>query len=307
MPDPRCPAVRALTAAATLFLCVSHASAPGGQAAGGPDAAATVLACQVAQSLPVPPAEAREGGFAFVFESLGGTAADGRACTAYRLRNLPGSPPTPVRWAAGSEVLVDVARLARCPRDQECPWLEVARYFDGDFVGGETTIGYGLNADSFHVTSPGLVAFSSPDVGAAAASVGTEVAGTVVDSQGRAVALELVVKSRFERGEDGLTLVYEATADDPTQLDGTRFVLAWEAFDLLPGAADAAVTGPSPFRAAATGAFVPVTHRAPGAVSVRVPAGGAAYRDLLTLTVGAPGAGGADLLTVVLPAFLPRP
>ena len=103
MPDPRCPAVRALTAAATLFLCVSHASAPGGQAAGGPDAAATVLACQVAQSLPVPPAEAREGGFAFVFESLGGTAADGRACTAYRLRNLPGSPPTPVRWAAGSE------------------------------------------------------------------------------------------------------------------------------------------------------------------------------------------------------------
>src|SRR5690606_10838791 len=216
MPDPRCPAVRALTAAATLCLCVSHASAPGGQAAGGPDAATTVLACQVAQSLPVPPAEAREGGFAFVFESLGGTAADGRACTAYRLRNLPGSPPTPVRWAAGSEVLVDVARLARCPRDQECPWLEVARYFDGDFVGGETTIGSGLHADSFPVTSPGLVAFSSPDVGAAAASVGTEVAGTVVDSQGRAVALDLVVKSRFERGEDGLTLVYEATADDPT-------------------------------------------------------------------------------------------
>src|SRR5690606_3853471 len=185
--------------------------------------------------------------------------------------------------------------------------LEVARYFDGDFVGGETTIGYDLNADSFHVTSPGLVAFSSPDVGAAAASVGTEAARTVVDSQGRAVALDLVVRSRLRRGEDGLTLVYEATADDLTQLDGTRFVLAWEAFDLLPGAADAAVTGPSPFRAAATGAFVPVTHRAPGAVSVRVPAGGAAYRDLLTLTVRERGAGGADLLTVVVPAFLPRP
>jgi hypothetical protein len=292
-------------AAVGLLLCYLTATAQESPAI--PAGTLRVLDCSVAESLPVPPAEAREGGFAFLFESLGGTAVDGRACTVYRLRNLPGSPPTPVRWVAGSEVLVDVARLARCSSDAECAWLEVARYFDGGYVGGDTEIGYGLNADSFRHTSPGLVALSFPDVGAAASSVGTELVGTVLDSRDRPVVLDLVVKSRLVRDGDGLVLVYEATADDPSQLDGSRFVLAWEAFDLMPGLADGEQSGvgEGPFRALTSGGVVPVTHAEPGAVSVRVPAGAAVFRDRLALAVREPGVDGEVLLTVVLPAFLP--
>ena len=291
-------------AAVGLVSCYLLAAAQDGQ---GPAATRQVLACQVAESLPAPPAEAREGGFGFVYESLGGTAVDGRACTVYRLRNLAGSPPTPVRWVAGSEVLVDVARLSRCGTDEECVWFEVARYFDGGYVGGDTEIGYGLNADSFRHASPGLVAIGFPDVGAAAATVGTELVGTVLDAQERPAVLDLVVKSRLERGDEGLVLVYEATADDPSQLDGSRFVLAWEAFDLLPTRAgeQPAGEGAGPFRAFTGGAVVPVTHAEPGAVSVRVPAGSAVFEDRLVLEVREPGSDGAGLLTVLLPAFLP--
>ena len=179
MTDLRRRSARATTAVG-LLLSTLVAAAQEGVGPGAPAGTARVLECLVAERLPAPPAEAREGGFAFVFESLGGTAVDGRACTVYRLRNLAGSPPTPVRWTAGSEVLVDVAALARC-RD-ECPWFEVARYFDGGFVGGETRVGYGLNADSFHAASPGLVALGFPDAGARAAGVGTEIVGTVSDA-----------------------------------------------------------------------------------------------------------------------------
>src|SRR5690554_1229939 len=166
MPSPLRPWARAM-AAVGLVSCYLLAAAQDGQ---GPAATRQVLACQVAESLPAPPAEAREGGFGFVFESLGGTAVDGRACTVYRLRNLAGSPPTPVRWVAGSDVLVDGARLARCRDDADCAWFEVARYFEGDVVDGDTVLGYGLNADSFQAVTPGLVGFPAPDVGAAAAS-----------------------------------------------------------------------------------------------------------------------------------------
>ncbi len=297
MSGPRRHAESAL-AAAFLALCSLYAAAQ--------DAAPLVLEvldCRVAHSLPAPPAVASEGGFAFAFESLGGTAADGRACTVYRLRNLAGSPPTPVRWVAGSDVLVDGARLARCGEEGDCAWFEVARYFEGDVVDGNTVLGYGLNADSFHAVTPGLVGFPAPDVGAAAASVGTELVGVLVDSEGNEVRLDLVVKSRFERTDSGLTLVYEATSDDPGQLDGRDFVLAWEALDLL---LDPAGGLGGPFASLATGARVPATHAEEGAVSVRVPAGSAVFRDLLRLTVREPGADGDALLTVMLPAFLPE-
>jgi hypothetical protein len=288
------------TSAVGLLLASTLAVAQDGQGFG----ARQVLACLVAESLPAPPAEAREGGFAFVFESLGGTAVDGRACTVYRLRNLPGSPPTPVRWSTGSEVLVDVASLARCREEAACAWFEVARYFDGAYVGGETVIGYGLNADSFRIASPGLVAISFPDLGATAASVGTELVGTLVDSEGREVVLDLVVKSRIERGEDGLVLVYEAQAGDPSQLGGSHFVLAWEALDDLPPDA-VAPGGMGPFRARSSGEAVPSVTTEPGLVAVVVTSDAAVYEDALLLTVREAGEGGADLLTVVLPAFLP--
>ncbi len=285
-----------------LLLCVFGAAAQSDEPAG----AATpsqVLRCQVVEALPTPPAEAREGGFAFVFESLGGTADDGRACTVYRLRNLPGSPPTPVKWSAGTEVLAEVAGLPRCPEDAACEWFEVARYFDGDFVNGDTLVSYGLNADSFRLESPGLVSFASPDTGAAAASVGTQVVGTVITAEGEEVALDLIVKSRIERGEQGTVLVYEATSAEDSQLDGSRLVLAWEAFDLIPpGALDMGGSA-APFRSPTSGAAVS-TERDGDTVSVRIAASAVSYLDRLSLLVLSPD-DGELLLRVPMPAFVP--
>src|SRR5690606_6892847 len=126
-------------------------------------------------------------------------------------------------------------------------------------------------------------------------------------AEGNEVALDLVVRSRLECGAEEVVPVSEALAADPSHLDGSRFVLAWEAFDLL-AEADAGEARPDavgPFRAPATGAVVPVTHAAAGEVSVRLPAGAVIYRDGLALEVREPGPGGAVLLTVTLPAFLP--
>lgn len=303
MPGPSRPCWRNVIAVGLTSLVFAAASQSPPADPVGDGSTQQVLQCQVEQALPTPPAEASQGGFHFVFESLGGTAVDGRACTVYRIRNLQGSPPTPVRWSAGSEVLADVVGLPRCPRDEECEWLEVARYFDGDFVDGDTLVSYGLNADSFHEETPGLVAFASPDTAAAAASVGTEIVGTVVTRDGVEVAIDLVVRSRLERSEEVVVLVYEVSAADDSQLDGSRFTLAWEAFDSLSPGALPAGDGESPFRSLATGE--PVAARRSGdTVSVRLSAGSVVYRDPLSLVVLAAGTDEV-LMRVPLPAFLP--
>ncbi len=272
--------------------------------AASPPEGLQVLKCVVTGALPSPPAEAQDGGFHFQFESLGGTAVDGRACTVYRLRNVPGSPPTPVRWTAGSDVLVEAAGLRRCGDEASCVWLEVARYFDGDFVRGETTVSYGLNADSFHVPSPGFVAFASPDMQGLTASVGTEVVGTVVTADGLAIELDLVVKSRFERDEAGVRLFYEATADDPAQLDGSRFLLVWEALDGLGPASFAPGDAKGPFLL--DGQVAPQGHTSgvDGTVSLQARTQDVGYEDRLVLSIVVPGTGEV-MLRVPLPAFVP--
>ncbi len=293
--------LRQLVSAALIASFLAGAPSTGAQSVADRAAANQVLGCVVDVSVPSPPARASEGGFAFEFESLGGTALDGRTCAVYRLRNLPGSPPTPVRWSAGNEVLITITGLARCRGDLPCEWLEVARYFEGDVVSGDTLLGYGLNADSFVASSDALVGFPSPDVQASAASVGTELVGTLVDPEGGLVSLDLVVKSRLERDGDLITLVYEATASDPSQLDGSRFVLYWEALDEV--AVDHQGEG-GLFRSSLRGTVVPAV-REDGVVSVRMTAASAVFRDGLTLEVREPEMSGRTLLTVTLPAFLP--
>lgn len=293
-----------IAAAVGLFTLVFAAVAQTPPAVpGGEGDRLQVLQCQVELALPTPPAEASQGGFHFAYESLGGTALDGRACTVYRIRNLQGSPPTPVRWSAGSEVLADVVGLPRCPQDEECEWIEVARYFDGDFLGGDTLLSYGLNADSFHEESPGLVAFASPDTEAAAASVGTEIVGTVVTQDGTEVSIDLVVRSRLERGQGGVVLIYEVTAEDAAQLDGSLFTLAWEAFDELAPHSLPTGDGASPFRTLTTGEPV-AAQREGDTVSVRLTVESVVYEDPLSLVVMAAGSGEV-LMRVPLPAFLP--
>ena len=304
MSDQGRSAGRAVRAVLILSAVITAAAQAPPDEQGEVGGAVQVLKCQVEQALPTPPAEAGQGGFRFVFESLGGTAVDGRACTVYRLRNTRGSPPTPVRWSAGSEVLADVAGLPRCPPDAECEWMEIARYFDGDFVHGDTLVSYGLNADSFHEESPGLVAFASPDTAAVAASVGTEVVGTVEAPGGHRVAVDLVVKSRIERAEGGALLIYEVTAADESQLDGSRFTLAWEAFDLLPAGSLPAPEGASPFRTLETGEVVGA-DRDGDTVRVTLLTGPVAYIDPLHLVLR-DAETGAALMRVHMPAFLPR-
>lgn len=214
--------------ASLLLLAVFHL----GAAADPPDPAEVlepvqVLGCLVDRELPSPAASAEDGGFSFSYQSLGGLAEDGRSCTVYRLRNTAGRPPTPVRWLAGGEVLVDFARLARCATDEECAWLEIARYFDGDVIGSDTRLSFGLNADSFSVEDDGLVARTAPDVGATNASVGTEVVGRLTLSDGTDVELDLIVKSRFERRQGVIALIYELTASDEALLNGEQIALVW--------------------------------------------------------------------------------
>lgn len=303
MPGPSRLRWRSVVAVGLTSLVFAAASQSPPAEPNGDGSTLQVLQCQVEQALPTPPAEASQGGFHFVFESLGGTAVDGRACTVHRIRNLQGSPPTPVRWSAGSEVLADVVGLPRCTQDDECAWIEVARYFDGDFLGGDTLVSYGLNADSFHEETPALVAFASPDTSTAAASVGTEIVGTVVTLAGVEVAIDLVVRSRLERSEDEVVLVYEVSATDDSQLDGSRITLAWEAFDLLPMGALPAGDDGSTFRSLATGEPV-AAGRSGDTVSLRLSAASVVYRDPLALVVLAAGSDEV-LMRVPLPAFLP--
>src|SRR5690606_16000016 len=108
---PRAP--RAVAVAMTICLSVWGAAQEAtADAIDDTPIGAQTLNCVVDEALPNPPETAAEGGFSFFFQSLAGTATDGRACTVHRVMNLPDSPPTPVRWRAGDELLIDMARLA---------------------------------------------------------------------------------------------------------------------------------------------------------------------------------------------------
>jgi len=296
------------------------------QGQGADDATAAtddvVLQCRVVDRLPAAEAEVEEGGFAFVYQSVAGSLADGRSCTVYRLRNLPGRPPTPVRWRAGGEVLVDAARLARCADANACDWLEVARYFEGEVEAGETQLSFGLNADSFHHQDRGLVAVTQPSLGAAQASVGSEVLARLTLADESTLVLHVVVKSRFVRGPDGLELVYDVVSDDPTALDGSRVRFVWEAFagapqplarlldrdDGMPFAIpdDGAWEAPGSVGASDTDlAGAPRLVHEQGAVAVVVPVERFAYLADLTLYVVDTSDPATPLLSIAMPAFVP--
>ena len=197
----------------------------------GPDRSTPekVLGCFVSEEVPSPAATAADGGFTFLYQSLGGVAEDGRACTVYRLKNEAGGPPTPVRWLAGEAVLVDLVQLRRCRDADGCPWFEIASYFDGGFHGGSTRLSFGLNADSFHQDGEGLIVETSPNLGETAASVGTEVVGVLTLADEQRVELDLIVKSRFERRGGTINLVYEVVSKNPEMLSGERVALLWSA------------------------------------------------------------------------------
>lgn len=113
--------MRVLSAVLVLCLWAFGAS----QGAGSADAVEATplgvqtLDCLVDEALPNPPQLAAEGGFSLFYQSLGGVASDGRACTVHRVMNAAGSPPTPVRWRAGEEVLIDMARTGLIESEQD--------------------------------------------------------------------------------------------------------------------------------------------------------------------------------------------
>lgn len=279
-----------------------------------------VLRCRVVDRVPHAEAEVDQGGFAFAYQSVAGELDDGRRCTVYRLRNLPGRPPTPVRWRAGETVLVDAARLARCADVATCAWLEIARYFEGDVLVGETRLSFGLNADSFHHTSEGLVAATEPDVGAASASVGSEIVARLTLADGSDYDLHVLVKSYFVRGRDGLDLVFDITSEDPSALDGSTVRFAWDAFVYAPPAvAEVLDRDAGPFLAppwtgpgAAPGAGArsalagePRVQRAGDTFALVVPADRFHYLPDLELRLVEANATQTSLLTIPMPAFVP--
>lgn len=271
---------------------------------------AQTLNCVVNEALPNPPETAAEGGFSFYFQSLAGVATDGRACTVHRVMNAAGGPPTPVRWLAGDEPLIEMARLGRCNEDAPCEWFAVARYFDGGFDHGPSRLGFGLNADAFEMGTQSLLAVTNPNVGGLTASVGTEVAGTVETADGRSLAVAFTVKSRLVRSDGGaMSLIYEVVTTSPELRPGGELALVWQVFELVQAAAAAvADDGDAPFlvleparAAAGTGTVV----LGPDSYAVHVPAEELSYSPELTISVVERSRPEETLLVVPMPAFLP--
>jgi len=267
---------------------------------------ARTLNCVVDEAMPNPPETAAEGGFSFFYQSLAGTATDGRVCTVHRVRNFADSPPTPVRWRAGDTLLIDMARLARCDGSSPCEWFAVARYFDGGFDRGPSLLGFGLNADAFEVGTQSLLAVTDPDLGALTASVGTEVAGTVVTADGRALDVSFTVKSRLVRGDGGaMSLIYEVVTTTPELGPGGELALVWPVFESVAATAppddmDAPFLVSGLVRSAA-GSIV----LGPDSYGVELPVQEIAYAPDLTISLVERVNPEEALLVVPMPAFLP--
>jgi hypothetical protein len=267
------------------------------------------LDCVVGQALPNPPETAAEGGFTIFYQALGGLATDGRACTVHRVRNAAGGPPTPVRWRAGDDLLIDMARLGRCDADTPCEWFAVARYFAGGFELGPSRLGFGLNADAFEIETQSLHAVTNPDLGGLTASVGTEVEGAIVTADGRSLRVSFTVKSRLERTDGGaMSLIYEVVTTSPELQRAGELALVWQVFDRFPEAAAAAwedegspFIAPRMVRATEGGTIV----LGPDSYGVDVAVTGVAYAPDLVMSVVERSNSDVPLLSVPMPAFLP--
>jgi len=266
------------------------------------------LNCVVDAALPNPPESAAAGGFSFFYQALAGVATDGRACTVHRVMNAAGSPPTPVRWRAADELLIEMARLGRCGAGDDCEWFAVARYFDGGFDHGPSRLGFGLNADAFQVDTESLLAVTDPNVGGVSASVGTEVSGAVVTADGRKLNVAFTVKSRLVREGGGtLSLIYEVVTAAPELRSGGELALVWEVFDRVPAAAAAIRNDDdSPFLVSQAGRVEGGTALS-GADSygVAVAVEELVYAPGLTVSLVERSHPEETLLVVPMPAFLP--
>lgn len=291
-----------------LVVAVSaqHVAAQGDEATG--DATdLQVLDCLVDRALPAQPAVAAEGGFAFEFQALAGTAVDGRSCTVHRLRNSPGGPPTPVRWTAGDDLLVDKARLGRCGDEADCGWVEVARYFQGGFGLSDSTLGYGLNADQFTSVTDSLVAVTEPDLGAITASVGTEVEAEVQLAGGSLVGVAFTVRSRLRREDGGrLTLVYEVETTTPALRQGGRLALVWDAIAVDGGVAAADADRDVPFLGLAQFARDGRVDIGQDTYAIAVAVDALEYDPSAVISVVERDRPSQALLSVPMPAFLPE-
>lgn len=294
----RLPALLLTLILALFVMSASAQDAP-------PDASDRVLRCTVDGHVPEAPSPAEQGGYSFEYQSLRGRTDDDRSCTVYRLRNTPGKPPTPFRWLLGSETLVDKARLDRCSEGAEaCPWLAFARYFPGPVDANLSTLSYGLNADAYHAQAETyMTSVSLPDravaeaEGVVASSVGTELAGTFLDENGRAYELHLLVKSRFEPTDgSGYLLVYELDDLASSGLFATQALdVVWDALERIAPVASALATGDAA-----------AVDRGPDHRYVSVPAADFALNETFELRIRATS-GGPPLATVEMPAYAPRP
>ncbi len=210
---------------------------------GGDDPGSRLLNCTIDGHVPEEPARAQQGGYDFAYQSLRGVSDDGRACTVYRLLNAPDQPPTPFRWKLGDVTVVDKVHLPRCGGASPCAWLAFAKYFPGEIDTNLSVLSYGLNADAYEETAEtymNRVALTDAEIaheaGIVASSVGTELQGTFTTRDGRAVALHLIVKSRFEPDPTGRTrLVYEIDDLDGRGLWGAGDVrVVWDALGTAP-------------------------------------------------------------------------
>jgi hypothetical protein len=284
--------------AAILLALLMGVAAADGDAAGP----TRLLNCLIDGHVPERPAIAEQGGYRFEYQSLRGVTEDDRACTVHRLRNAADAAPTPVRWTLGELTVVEKTRLARCTGD--CDWATFVRYFPGTVDTNLSLLSYGLNADAYHetaetfMTTVGLRDEATAEaVGAAASSVGTEIAGSFATTDGTPVALHLIAKSRFAPGAEGeVRLIYEIfdlSGDGAWGRGDLR--IEWDALDAIGVTTAMAPAGPRP------GASV---TRGLDALEVVVAARGFALDERFLLRVFARG-DDEPIAVVSMPAYLP--
>jgi hypothetical protein len=126
-----------------------------------------------------------QGNYEFEYESW-----EGKNCRHYLIRNKPGKPLTPVKWAYGDTVYIDT-NLPACKPNQVC---QPAEKVDRSYISNQskTMIGFGIDKDEY-LEKPAAVVESNLTASLVHSfgEQSTILAGTIADAQGQPVSIAL--------------------------------------------------------------------------------------------------------------------
>ena len=158
------------------------------------------------------------GGYQFEYESR-----EGVNCREYRIRNKPGQPLTPVKWAFDDTVFID-ANLPACRKTEVCAWTTaVQRSVERNKL--PTQIGFGINKDEFTEKPVALVEARQI---AAVPTTGTPYAtmsGVFTDASGKPATIDF----SFHTSQSGDRWLVDYTASQQPTWRGSKYpvIIRW--------------------------------------------------------------------------------